>query len=95
MTPFLCARQFQFMQEKPGHAVLRIVPADGFGEKDSSRIIVTSGASSMIGLSLQSSLSMVFRCLLEARPYMLTSGFNTRGCSELSRQTKAADESVF
>jgi phenylacetate-CoA ligase len=35
---FINVRQFQFMQEKPGHAVLRIVPADGFGEGDADRI---------------------------------------------------------
>jgi len=35
---FLRVRQFQFMQEKPGHAVLRIVPADGFGEDDADRV---------------------------------------------------------
>ena len=35
---FLNVRQFQFMQEKPGHAVLRIVPADGFCEDDDNRI---------------------------------------------------------
>lgn len=35
---FLRVRQFQFMQETPGQAVLRIVPADGFGEKDAGRI---------------------------------------------------------
>ena len=35
---FLRVRQFQFMQETPGHALLRIVPADGFGEDDADRI---------------------------------------------------------
>lgn len=35
---FLHIRQFQFMQETPGYAVLRIVPADGFGETDATRI---------------------------------------------------------
>jgi len=35
---FLRVRQFQFLQEKPGHAVLRIVPAPGFGEKDAAQI---------------------------------------------------------
>jgi phenylacetate-CoA ligase len=35
---FIRVRQFQFMQEKPGRAVLRIVPADGFCEKDAGRI---------------------------------------------------------
>ena len=35
---FLHVRQFQFMQRKPGQVVLRIAPADGFGEKDASRI---------------------------------------------------------
>jgi phenylacetate-CoA ligase len=35
---FLHVRQFQFMQETPGQAVLRILPADGFGEDDVNRI---------------------------------------------------------
>jgi phenylacetate-CoA ligase len=35
---FIHVRQFQFMQETPGQAVLRIVPADGFGEDDADRI---------------------------------------------------------
>jgi len=35
---FIRVRQFQFLQETPGHAVLRIVPAGGFGEKDADRI---------------------------------------------------------
>jgi len=35
---FLHVRQFQFTQTTPGRAVLRIVPADGFSEKDSSMI---------------------------------------------------------
>jgi len=35
---FIHVRQFQFMQETPGHALLRIVPADGFGDEDASRI---------------------------------------------------------
>ena len=35
---FLHVRQFQFRQETPGKAVLRIVAADGFGEGDCDRI---------------------------------------------------------
>jgi len=35
---FIHVRQFQFMQETPGRAVLRIVPAPGFGEEDAGRI---------------------------------------------------------
>ena len=35
---FIHVRQFQFMQDTPGRAVLRIVPADGFGEEDANRI---------------------------------------------------------
>lgn len=35
---FLHVRQFQFMQETPGRAVLRIVPAQGFAEQDKERI---------------------------------------------------------
>ena len=35
---FLRVRQFQFLQETPGRAVLRIVPAHGFSEEDAGRI---------------------------------------------------------
>ena len=35
---FIHVRQFQFRQETPGQAVLRVVPADGFGEEDAVRI---------------------------------------------------------
>jgi phenylacetate-CoA ligase len=35
---FLHVRQFQFMQEAPGQAVLRIVPANGFSTRDRDRI---------------------------------------------------------
>jgi phenylacetate-CoA ligase len=35
---FMHVRQFQFMQEKPGRAVLRIMPANGFAEDDAERI---------------------------------------------------------
>ena len=35
---FKHVRQFQFMQEKPGKAVLRIVKVDGFAKEDESRI---------------------------------------------------------
>lgn len=35
---FIHVRQFQFLQETPGQAVLRIVSADGFGEDDADRI---------------------------------------------------------
>lgn len=35
---FLRVRQFQFVQEKPGQAVLQVVPAEGFSEIDASRI---------------------------------------------------------
>jgi len=35
---FIHVRQFQFLQETPGRAVLRVVPADGFGEDDADRI---------------------------------------------------------
>ena len=40
---FMNVRQFQFMQETPGRAVLRIVPADGFGEDDAARIQCNMG----------------------------------------------------
>jgi len=35
---FIHVRQFQFFQDKPGQAVLRIVPADSFGKDDVDRI---------------------------------------------------------
>ena len=35
---FMHVRQFHFFQETPGQAILRIVPTDGFGEEDISRI---------------------------------------------------------
>jgi phenylacetate-CoA ligase len=35
---FVNVRQFQFMQEKSGQAVLYVVPADGFSGEDSDRI---------------------------------------------------------
>ena len=35
---FSRVRQFQFMQEKPGQAILRVVPAEGFSEKEIGRI---------------------------------------------------------
>ena len=35
---FLRVRQFQFIQEKPGKAVLRVIPAAGFSQEDSARI---------------------------------------------------------
>lgn len=35
---FLRVRQFQFTQETPGRAILRIVPADGFSAEDKDRI---------------------------------------------------------
>lgn len=35
---FLRVRQFQFVQEKPGQAVLQVVPAEGFSEVDAGRI---------------------------------------------------------
>jgi phenylacetate-CoA ligase len=35
---FARIRQFQFLQEEPGHAVLRVVPTNGFGEHDVDRI---------------------------------------------------------
>ena len=35
---FLNVRQFQFMQEKPGYAILHVVPSNGFSEKDIIKI---------------------------------------------------------
>lgn len=40
---FLNVRQFQFMQEKPGHAVLKIVPGAGFRNDDAERIFHNLG----------------------------------------------------
>jgi len=36
---FACVRQFQFYQDTPGRAVLRVVPADGFSEQHRLRIL--------------------------------------------------------
>jgi phenylacetate-CoA ligase len=36
---FRHVRQFQFYQDTPGKAVLRIVPAGGFGEDEGRRIL--------------------------------------------------------
>ncbi len=35
---FLNVRQFQFMQETPGRAILKIVPGTGFSNKSAERI---------------------------------------------------------
>jgi len=35
---FLHVRQFQFYQHTPGQAVLRVMPAKGFGDEDRRRI---------------------------------------------------------
>jgi phenylacetate-CoA ligase len=35
---FIHVQQFQFVQEAPGRAILRVVPADGFKEEDTGRI---------------------------------------------------------
>ena len=40
---FARVRQFQFYQDTPGRAVLRVVPADGFGEDDRRRITANLG----------------------------------------------------
>ena len=40
---FARVRQFQFAQDTPGLAVLRIVPADGFGGQDRARIVRNLG----------------------------------------------------
>jgi phenylacetate-CoA ligase len=40
---FMHVRQFQFFQETPGRAILRIMPADGFGEDDAGRILRNLG----------------------------------------------------
>ena len=36
-------RQFQFRQDAPGRAVLRVVPAEGFGDEDRRRIHASLG----------------------------------------------------
>jgi len=40
---FLHVRQFQFRQDTPGRAVLRVVVTDGFGDEDSRRILHNLG----------------------------------------------------
>ncbi|NQU75590.1 MAG: phenylacetate--CoA ligase family protein [Planctomycetes bacterium] len=40
---FARVRQFQFRQDTPGQAVLRIVPAEGFGEANRRRILANLG----------------------------------------------------
>ncbi len=40
---FQRVRQFQFYQDTPGQAVLRIVPTDGFGRDDYRRILTNLG----------------------------------------------------
>ena len=40
---FLRVRQFQFRQDAPGKAVLRIVPAEGYGQEDRERIVENLG----------------------------------------------------
>ena len=40
---FIHVRQFQFFQETLGRAVQRIVPVDGFGDKDRQRILQNFG----------------------------------------------------
>lgn len=40
---FIHVRRFQFLQETPGQAILRIVPANGFSEKDAACILRNIG----------------------------------------------------
>ena len=58
---FMHVRQFQFFQETPGQAVLRIVPADGFGKDDAERIHRN------LGCKLDSQLDFIIE-LVEAIP---------------------------
>lgn len=58
---FLNVRQFQFMQEKPGRAILRVVPANGFGPKDVGRM------QSNLGRKLDGQLSFTIE-LVDAIP---------------------------
>lgn len=59
---FLRVRQFQFFQDKPGRAVLRIVPADGFGQEDCKRILQNLGAKFdgrlCFGIELRTSIAL-------------------------------------
>ncbi len=50
---FLHVRQFQFAQEVPGKAILRIVPARGFDEKEAGRICRNLGRKLAGGLVLR------------------------------------------
>lgn len=54
---FRNVRQFQFLQETPGRAVLRIVPADGFGEDDADRIHRN------LGRKLEAQLTFTIECV--------------------------------
>jgi phenylacetate-CoA ligase len=58
---YLNVRQFQFRQEKPGQAVLRIVPSDGFCKDDADRI------QRNLGRKLDNQLSFTIE-LVEAIP---------------------------
>lgn len=40
---FFRVRQFQFYQEAPGRALLRVIPANGFGSEDRKRILTNLG----------------------------------------------------
>jgi phenylacetate-CoA ligase len=40
---FQHVRQFQFYQDTPGKAVLRVVPSDGFGREDYKRVLTNLG----------------------------------------------------
>jgi hypothetical protein len=58
---YLNVHQFQFRQEKPGQAVLRIVPAEGFSKDDADRI------QRNLGRKLDNQLSFTIE-LVEAIP---------------------------
>ena len=43
LADFLCLLRFQFYQESPGRALLRLVPGEGFGDEDKRRILQRLG----------------------------------------------------
>ena len=62
---FANVRQFQFMQETPGKAILRIVPSEGFNKKDINRIQMRM--STKLNGRLKFSIAKVKEIALSAR----------------------------
>jgi phenylacetate-CoA ligase len=62
---FCNVRQFQFYQDTPGRAVLRVVPADGFGDEDRRRILWKLGQK--LDRSLDLTIEMVGAVALSPR----------------------------